>query len=119
MWCPQGGSIMGPFLFVTKPFSIMELILIADDTNIFTSGSDLDKLVEHVNGELEKITRWFRLNMLLLQLKRTNYIAFALRGRRTTLKDLDVKIDNIKIERVNSTKFLGVVVSDNVSWTNI
>ena len=39
---------------ITKLSSIMELILFADDTTIFMSGSDLDKLVECVNSELEK-----------------------------------------------------------------
>ena len=32
----------------------MELILFADDTNIFMMGSDLHKLVECINSELEK-----------------------------------------------------------------
>ena len=44
------GSILGPFLCIiyvniTKLSSIMELILSADDTNIFMSGSDLEKLI--------------------------------------------------------------------------
>ena len=61
------GSILGPLLFIiyindiTKLSSIMELILSADDTNIFMSDSDLDKLVKCINNELEKSLAGFEL----------------------------------------------------------
>ena len=68
----------------------MELILFADDTNIVMSGCDLNKLVECVNSDLEKIVGWFRISKL--SLKKTNYIVFTLHGRRMTYKDLNIKL---------------------------
>ena len=73
-----GGSFFGFVNDITKLFSITELILFADATNIFMSCPDLDKLVECVNSELEKkITRWLIINKLTLNLKKTNYVVFA------------------------------------------
>ena len=52
--------ILGLLLFIiyindiTKLSSIVKLILFAEDTNIFKSGPDIEKLVECVNSELEK-----------------------------------------------------------------
>ena len=76
----------------------MDIILFADDTN-FMNGPELDKLVECVNSELEKITHWSRINKLSLNLKKTNYIVFALRGRRATYKDLDTKLIMLKLKQ--------------------
>ena len=47
---------------------------------------------------------------------KTNFIVFILCGRKATSIDLDVKIDNVKTERENYTKFLGVIISENLSW---
>ena len=113
---PQG-SIQGSLLFIiyvndiAKLSIIMELILFADDTSVFMSRFDLDILVECVDSELEEIARCFRINKVSLHLNKTNCIVFALRGRRATYKYLDIKIYIVKIERVTSTKFLGVTIS--------
>ena len=60
-----------------------------------------------------------RANKLSLNFKKTNYIVFALHRRRATYKDLDIQIDNVKIERVKSTKFSGVILSENLSWDEL
>ena len=78
--------------------------------------SNIDKLLECFDSELENIARWFRISRLSLNLKKTDYRVFAFRGRKATYKELDIKIDNVKIERVNSTGLLGVIISENVLW---
>ena len=45
-------------------------LLFADDTNILLSNSNLYKLVESINIELLKISTWFKVNKLSLNVKR-------------------------------------------------
>ena len=37
---------------------------------------------------------------------------------RTTKHKLEVVLDNVSLERVNSTKFLGVIIDENLTWKN-
>ena len=55
----------------------MELILFADDTNIFMSNNRLDILNKRVNYELCKISTWFKINKLSLNVKKTNFMLFT------------------------------------------
>ena len=75
---PQG-SILGPLLFliyVNDPpnaTSILDLIMFADDTNLFYSHHDIKTLFSTVNEELEKLGGWFTTNRLSLNITKTKY----------------------------------------------
>ena len=49
----------------------LDLVLFADDTNIFAEGSDPAELFGRVNRGLEELSRWFRCNRLTLKSKKT------------------------------------------------
>ena len=73
---------------------VLELILFADDTNIFYSHTDASYLMEVVNLELKKITCWFyTINKLSINVKKSNFIIFKPRQNRQTL-DLAFNISN-------------------------
>jgi hypothetical protein len=55
--------------------------------------------------------------ILSLNLKKTHYMLFHFRQKKLSMS-LDLKIDNNPIERVSSTKFLGVVLNENLSWNS-
>jgi len=55
---------------------IANLIMFADDTNLFFSGNDIDPLAKSVKLELEKITGCFKTNKLSLNIKKTHFILF-------------------------------------------
>ena len=71
-----GGSILGPFLFLTyvddppNSFSLLDQIMFADDTNLFYTHTDTKQLSSSVNNELNKINEFFIANKLFLNVKR-------------------------------------------------
>ena len=73
---PQG-SILGPLFFllyindIVNASTALQLILFADDTNVFLSGKDPEYLVNQLNIKLNKLSVWFMVNIKLsLNLKR-------------------------------------------------
>ncbi len=76
---PQG-SILGPLLFILyindmhKVSKLLHFIIFADDTNIFFSDNDPVKLIQIINCELNKLTKWFKINKLSLNVTKSNYV---------------------------------------------
>ena len=72
---PQG-SILGPLLFILfvndipSISKLAELIMFADDTNLFFKHANISELFVNVNNELQKISKWFKLNKLSLNIKK-------------------------------------------------
>ena len=75
---PQG-SIFGPLFFMLMICLLCRLkfILFADDTNIFHSRGHSPDLVSEINTELNKVSKWFCVNKLPLNIIKTYYILFG------------------------------------------
>ena len=121
---PQG-SILGPLLFLiymndlVNVSDLLQYILFADDTNIFYSHNDYSSLITNLNIELPKLSLWFRSNMLSLNVSKTNFIHFKSRKKTITGPgNINLFIDDIVIEQKTHTKFLGVVINENLNWSN-
>ena len=52
-------------------------------------------------------------NKLPLNLSKTNYILFRNRSADT---DLNIWINTINVTRVQSSKFLGIIIDENLNW---
>ena len=92
--------------------------MFADDTNLFYEHNDLKTLFSLVNQELQKINEWFEANKLSLNVEKTKYYLFHKLSRRDDLPFLLTKflIKKHKVERVESIKFLGVLLDENLPW---
>ena len=122
---PQG-SILGPLLFLLyvndlcEVSNILEPIMFADDTNLFYSHKNLKTLFNIVNIELNKLNNWFKSNKLSLNTGKTKYTFF----HKLNLSDNiplqlpELKIHNTIIKRERATKFLGIIIDENLTWKN-
>ena len=68
-----------------------------------------------MNDLLRKISKWLALNKLSLNTDKTVYMEFGSQCD-STLKNLNINISGIKIKRVESTKYLGLVFDSNTRW---
>jgi hypothetical protein len=56
--------------------------MFADDTFSAKSGPDLNNLISEVNDEINKMAVWFRANKLAVNISKTKYIIFRMRGKK-------------------------------------
>ena len=116
---PQG-SILGPLLFLLYINDLGHIcsnttpILFADDTHLFKSGKDLNKMQDELNSELAKISLWLKMNKLSLNIGKTHFMVFT--NKKIRLNDLNILIDGTRIEEVKKTKLLGVIIDNKLSW---
>lgn len=76
------GSLLGRFLFIiyVNDISIISpnasLVLFANDTNIFLSGSNYVRLQQTIRNDLAAFSDWLAANKLSLNVDKTNFIVF-------------------------------------------
>ena len=90
---------------ITLASDTLQYILFADDTSIFLSGNNLQRLVANFNIELEKIAQWLNANKLILNINKTNYMVFT--NKHIDNADIEVKINGDVIKCCNSLKICG------------
>ena len=90
--------------------------MFADDTNLFFKHANISELFVNVNNELQKISKWLKLNKLSLNIKKTNFIMFSNKNKIINTESLNVLIDNIVIDQVHNTKCLSVIINSNLTW---
>ena len=74
---------------------------------------DLNVLNDRINSRVCKISGWFKINKQTLNIKKTNFILFTTKKIK---KPIVVQIDGINVEQVNEFKFLGVIITNKLSW---
>ena len=113
------GFILGPLFFhctlTTSTMLLLNLILFADDTNVFMSHRDPNYLSVMLNSERDKLSIWFKANKLSLNLKKTKFMVFKPRQKRS-ICHIQINIDNENIVNVKETNVLGVILDENLNW---
>ena len=91
----------------------LQFIIFADDTNIFLTDDDIDTLYENLNHELSKLSKWFAINKLSLNLVKTCHMLYS---HRNVISSNVLIVDGVHIDKVHTVKFLGVLIDDRLSW---
>lgn len=118
---PQG-SILGPLLFliyindISNATEKFNYVLFADDTNLLLHDDNLNHLHAALNIELEKISKWVSANKLKVNAAKTNYILFQNRSVEYSIGP--VYMEGCELKRVSYTKFLGIIIDENLNWKN-
>ena len=120
---PQG-SILGPLLFLcyVNDMSISvkcKLLLYADDSALIVSGSNPQLIADTLSKELESCKQWLMDNKLSLHLGKTESILFGSKRKLKKVESFDVKCGNESIKHVNSVKYLGVQIDNDLSGNSI
>ena len=69
---------------------------------------------DNINTHLEKINVWLKLNKLTVNVSKTKCKIFH---KRRNTPQLDLLLNNIKIEQVSTFTFLGIILDTSlVSW---
>ena len=80
---------------------------------MFLTGNNPNELITTMNTEIIKVVEWLRMNKLSLNLKKTHFIIFRRQRAKVNMSE-KLMIDNVEIENVEHTKFLGVVIDQNL-----
>ncbi len=115
---PQG-CVLSPLLFTllthdcTAKFSSNHIIKFADDTSVVGLISNNDET--HYREEVAQLAEWCGANNLSLNVEKTKEVVMDF--RRNSADHPPLTIDTSTVERVSSTKFLGVHITEDLTWT--
>ena len=65
---------------------LLNIILLADETSILYSSRNIVDTTCLVNNELSKLDIWYKVNKISLNVNKTNFIMFANKNNRSTVK---------------------------------
>ena len=102
----------------------VDITVYADDTAIDTAFRTVGEIKQPLLPAFFKLCQWLDKNKLSLNVVKTE---FMILGTNSRLRDLDsdpastpyiLSVGNIEIKRVKSTKYLGLIVDDTLSWSD-
>ena len=92
--------------------------MLADDTTIHTSGTDVPLIVAILQSCVSDIVEWTHLNHMSLNPDKTNYMILTTRHKRQILNSppAHTLIGKQKLHKVNKHKLVGVTIDNSLTW---
>ena len=92
--------------------------MFTDDTQIATASHDIEVITETLNSDLNNVASWLSANKLTLNNSKTEYMII---GSKKSLgpvtSDPAINVGNLEINRVETTKSLGLMIDESLSWS--
>ena len=115
---PQG-SRLGPLLFIIYLNDIIheiesDILIFADDTSLMASGTDPSETANQINRDLIKISQWAEKWRVIFNAKKSKDIIFS---NKCLNNSPPLVFGESFIERVNTHKHLGLVLTSDLNWT--
>ena len=91
--------------------------MLADDTTIHTSGTDVPSIVATLQSCVSDIVEWTHLNYMSLYPTKTNYMILTTRQKRQMLNSPPaiILIGKQHVHEVSEHKLLGVTIDNNLA----
>ncbi len=115
---PQG-CVLSPLLYslythdCTATHSSNVIVKFADDTTVIGLITDNDEMA--YREEVSTLTKWCQENHLSLNIDKTKELVVDY--RRQSREHTPITIDKTPVERVSSFKFLGVHITEDLTWS--
>lgn len=116
------GSPLSPYLFniythrisTIVPTSV-KILQYADDILVLTAGKTTREAINNMNDALLNISEWLNTLNLTISPEKSAALLFTKKTTRRLMPDLT--INNVVIPWKTSTKYLGIIIQNNLSWT--
>ena len=94
-----------------------QVSLYANDTVLHFSSTNLRELEDNLNTDLKCICNWLNDNLLTLNVDKCKFVIFGSTPKSSSFSNLLLEINGQFLERNESFKYLGVKLSQNMSWS--
>ena len=90
------------------------------ETSITWSSTDSIALLRNTNNEMSNIAEWMRLNKRNLSAETSEFMVIGHSRQHNVPNRLsEIEVNHKKINRVTKTKYLDLIVDENLSWKDL
>ena len=121
---PQG-TIRGPSLFLLYINDLPNCLsnsqprMYADDIHVTYADNNIYSIEASLNQDLSNINRWLIANKSTLNMTKTKFMLIGIRQKLNNVSVIPgLEINGTQLIRVSFTKSLGVIIDDNLTWSN-
>lgn len=118
---PQGAKLAADLFIlyindINQCLKYCKIALFADDCLIYIIDTDTISANTKINEDLGRINKWLNANKLKLNISKTKCMLIN-REKDLNEDDITIKINADEIEKVNSIKYLGMIIDDHLKMS--